>query len=179
MVTHGRSAASGRYSTARTRPRTASRVAADACCRSADLAACRHSGGGCACCPGARSRCHRQPLLPLIATAPVAAQVSAEAPTPTAASAPTDATDPADDAALSQESIDALLKQANFDGPDAIDATAPPRRLPSTNSFSRRISRTALGRIRTARQSKPPVVQAPQLSAGDGRCTGFQHRTAS
>src|SRR3984957_5422443 len=59
------------------------------------------------------------PATPADAPAPVAAQ--AAAPVEPQASAPGDAaTDAAEnDVALSQESIDALLKQANFEGPDA------------------------------------------------------------
>jgi flagellar motor switch protein FliN/FliY len=61
--------------------------------------------------------------------APAAAQAPADAPAPAGAAtaapaaATTNATAPpaADDAALSPESIDALLKQANFDGPDSVE----------------------------------------------------------
>lgn len=65
------------------------------------------------------------------APAPIAAQAAAPTPAAASAAATPDAQaaafsagapgDGADDAAISQESIDALLKQANFDGPDAVE----------------------------------------------------------
>jgi flagellar motor switch protein FliN/FliY len=66
------------------------------------------------------------------------AQAAAAAPTPPPADAPpaaaptepvAAASAPAGDEAISQESIDALLKQANFEGPDAADMANVPKDL--------------------------------------------------
>jgi flagellar motor switch protein FliN len=69
-----------------------------------------------------------QPPAPAEATAaaqtPAPSAPPAEAPAETMAAAPADAQPPADDVAIDQESIDALLKQANFDSPDANAAGA-------------------------------------------------------
>ncbi len=56
------------------------------------------------------------------ADAPAAPTAPADVPAPAAATTNAAAPAAADDAALSPESIDALLKQANFDGPDSVEA---------------------------------------------------------
>jgi flagellar motor switch protein FliN/FliY len=65
------------------------------------------------------------PPTPADAPAPVAAQAPAAAPAaaiaPTSAIPEPQAADAGGDDPVSQESIDALLKQANFDGPESMD----------------------------------------------------------
>jgi flagellar motor switch protein FliN len=61
---------------------------------------------------------------PADAPAPIAAQAPADAaaaPAPTAAIPEPQAADTGGDDPVSQESIDALLKQANFDGPESVE----------------------------------------------------------
>jgi flagellar motor switch protein FliN len=68
-----------------------------------------------------------QAAAPAPAAPPADASAAAVPPADAAAAAPAPAA--AGDDALSQESIDALLKQANFENPDPADATNAPKDL--------------------------------------------------